>query len=85
MGNNIKKHVIRICLGSSCYTRGNEENLRIIQKYVENRDISATLDFRGHLCKENCNKGPVITIDDNMYEEVQPFQVEKLLIETLGE
>ncbi|MGQ1787561.1 MULTISPECIES: (2Fe-2S) ferredoxin domain-containing protein [unclassified Saccharicrinis] len=84
MGQNQKTHTIRICLGSSCYTRGNAENLKIIQSFVEERNIGASLDFRGHLCNENCNRGPVITIDDQSYEEVQPFQVEKLLEETLG-
>ncbi|MCW3807073.1 NAD(P)H-dependent oxidoreductase subunit E [Plebeiibacterium marinum] len=77
------KHVIRICLGSSCYTRGNAENLEIIQKFVEGRNIAASLDFRGHLCNENCNRGPVITIDGESFEEVQPFQVEKILMEKL--
>ncbi len=84
MNNNEKKHIIRICLGSSCYTRGNAENLKIIQEYVEGNQIQSTLDFRGHLCNENCNRGPVITIDNTTYEEVQPYQIEKLLIETLG-
>jgi len=84
MDTQNKKNVIRICLGSSCYTRGNAENLKIIQQYVEGRNIAASLDFRGHLCTENCNRGPVITINDETFEEVQPFQVEKILMEKLG-
>lgn len=78
------KTTIRICLGSSCYTRGNVENLKIIQTFVEEKEINASIDFRGHLCNENCNKGPVITINETTYHEVQPFQVEKILEETFG-
>ena len=84
MDKSQQKHKIRICLGSSCYTRGNAENLKIIQKFVEDKKLNASLDFRGHLCNENCNRGPVITINGETYEEVQAFQVEKLLQETLG-
>ncbi len=80
----INKHNIRICLGSSCYTRGNAESLKIIQQYVEAKNISASLDFRGHLCNENCNRGPVIKINGETFEEVQPSEVEKLLKEKLG-
>lgn len=83
MSSNQVKYKIRICLGSSCYTRGNAENLKIIQSFVEEKGLNVTLDFRGHLCNEKCNRGPVISINDNEYEEVQPFQVEKLLLETL--
>ncbi len=79
-----KKHKIRICLGSSCYTRGNAENLKIIQAYVEGKNLNVSIDFRGHLCNENCNRGPVLTIDEVTYEEVQAFQVEKILQDTLG-
>ncbi len=85
MDTQKKQNVIRICLGSSCYTRGNAENLKIIQQYVEGKkEIAASLDFRGHLCTENCSRGPVITINDETFEEVQPFQVEKILMEKLG-
>ncbi|TLX70844.1 (2Fe-2S) ferredoxin domain-containing protein [Labilibacter sediminis] len=83
METNQSKHKIRICLGSSCYTRGNAENLKIIQSFVEENNLNVNLDFRGHLCHEDCNRGPVLSIDEVLYEEVQPFQVEKLLQEKL--
>lgn len=83
METNQVKHKIRICLGSSCYTRGNAENLKIIQSFVEEKGLDVKIDFRGHLCHEMCNRGPVISINNNEFIEVQPFQVEKLLLETL--
>ncbi|WP_075591230.1 (2Fe-2S) ferredoxin domain-containing protein [Labilibacter marinus] len=83
MDKTQEKAKIRICLGSSCYTRGNAENLKIIQAFVEDKQINASIDFRGHLCNENCNKGPVININGVSYEEVQAFQIEKILEETL--
>ena len=79
-----EKHKIRICLGSSCYTRGNAENLQIIQAFVDKKNINATLDFRGHLCKEDCQKGPVISINERTYTKVESSQVEKILEDILG-
>lgn len=74
--NNIK---IRICLGSSCFSRGNEENLEIIQKFLKANEIAADIDFRGHLCEEACQRGPVFSINEKLFEEVHPANVEKIL------
>jgi NADH:ubiquinone oxidoreductase subunit E len=74
---------IRICLGSSCYTRGNSENLLIIKDFVANTGIDCDIDFRGHLCSEKCNRGPVIEIGTKVYEEVSPSSLMKILANTL--
>ncbi|TAJ15371.1 (2Fe-2S) ferredoxin domain-containing protein [Marinilabiliaceae bacterium JC017] len=73
------KHCIRICLGSSCYSRGNAENLETIKSYLKDNNIESQIDFRGHLCTENCNKGPVIEIDDQTFEEVSNSSLTSIL------
>ncbi|WP_439185580.1 (2Fe-2S) ferredoxin domain-containing protein [Carboxylicivirga taeanensis] len=72
-------HKILICLGSSCHSRGNAENLKIIQDFLKERDIESRIDFRGHLCNELCNRGPVIEIDDSVFEEVTKSNLESIL------
>ncbi len=84
MKRNVKNSIIRICLGSSCYTRGNAENLKIIQSFVESKNIAAIIDFRGHLCKEKCSKGPVFSIDDTVYEKIETKEVLKILEDKFG-
>lgn len=74
-----KKHHITICLGSSCFTRGNDINLEVIKEYLEKHGMKDQVDFRGHLCANSCNKGPVLNIDGIFYYEVQPGQVEQIL------
>ena len=72
---------IRICLGSSCYSRGNTTHLEAIKKYIAENHLEAEISFSGHLCEELCNKGPVLTIDGKTYQEVNLSGLYKILQE----
>ena len=50
----MSKRQIRICLGSSCFSRGNNTNLGAIKKYLSENNLEAEIDFCGHLCEELC-------------------------------
>ena len=43
---------IKICLGSSCYSRGNNVHLEVIKKYIAENHLEAEISFSGHLCEE---------------------------------
>ena len=73
------RHNIIICMGSSCFARGNERALGIIKSYINKNGLDANVEFRGKLCTELCNKGPVITINDICYENVNPESVTDIL------
>lgn len=75
------KRRIRICLGSSCFSRGNNTNLEVIKTYLSENKLEAEIDFCGHLCEELCNKGPVLRIDDHTYEGVNLSCLYKILEE----
>ena len=79
---NGENHIM-ICLGSSCYSRGNADNLKIIKQFIQTHPLKCEIDFRGHLCKEHCSKGPVIEINGKLFEAVLPNMVEKLLLSQL--
>lgn len=72
-------HKILICLGSSCHSRGNAENLKAIQDFLKERKIDSQIDFRGHLCNDMCKRGPVIEIDDIEYEGVTQSNLPSIL------
>ena len=73
----MSKRQIRICLGSSCFSRGNNTNLGAIKKYLSENNLEAEIDF----CEELCSKGPIIRIDDKVYEEVNLSRLYKILQE----
>ena len=61
---------IKICLGSSCYSRGNNVHLEVIKKYIAENHLEAEISFSGHLCEELCSSGPILRIDEKVYKEV---------------
>jgi NADH:ubiquinone oxidoreductase subunit E len=76
---------ITICLGSSCFARGNGENLRVLQEYIVRSGLNATIRMRGVLCHEKCTAGPNIMIDGVEYPDVQPGTVVALLEHAMKE
>jgi NADH:ubiquinone oxidoreductase subunit E len=75
----MKKHKITICLGSSCFSRGNEENLELVKEFLQVHELKDEIEFRGHLCQERCNKGPVIEIDGQIFQNITSASVVPIL------
>ena len=72
---------IKICLGSSCFSRGNNIHLEIIRKYITENNLEADINFSGHLCEGQCNCGPILRIDDKIYKEVNLSGLYRILQE----
>jgi NADH:ubiquinone oxidoreductase 24 kD subunit len=72
-------HKIVVCLGSSCYLRGNQRNTEIVREYLERNGLSAEVELSGSLCSGHCKNGPVVTIDGKLYERVESSELEALL------
>ena len=76
---NNTKHKIRICLGSSCFSKGKQSNLQYIERFLIKYKLTDTVDFAGHLCKDQCMTGPNVEIDGITYNEVDTEKLEKVL------
>lgn len=61
---------IKICMGSSCFARGNAKNLQIIQSFLTKHNLEAEIELSGLRCCNNCSKGPNINIDDVEYNNI---------------
>ena len=61
---------IKICMGSSCFARGNAKNLQTIQSFIEKNGLDAEVELSGLRCCDNCSKGPNITIDGTEYNNI---------------
>ena len=64
------KRKIVICMGSSCFARGNEENLRVIEDFLKSNNLQADVLLSGRCCAGICSEGPNIIIDDTTYSHV---------------
>ena len=79
------KHKIKICMGSACFARGNNENLEYIQKYLDTHNLREKVELTGARCENKCAKGPNITIDEKNYNEVTPEKIEEIMNGLFGE
>lgn len=70
---------ITICLGSSCYRRGNQTVLEIIKNYLEENSLTNQVEFRGHLCIGKCANGPNLRINDTDYSGLDRNSVIEVL------
>jgi NADH:ubiquinone oxidoreductase subunit E len=70
---------IVVCLGSSCFARGNSENLAIINQLVEAHGLSASVRLTGKLCQDQCKQGPNVSIGGESYHGVTAARLRELL------
>ena len=70
---------IRICMGSSCFRRGNRKNLEFIESYIDNHGCAAEVELVGSRCEEECRKGPNIQINGQMFHGVNQEMLFDLL------
>ncbi|MCX6302194.1 MAG: NAD(P)H-dependent oxidoreductase subunit E [Bacteroidia bacterium] len=70
---------MHICLGSSCFSRGNKEVVMFIRDYLKKNHLEDKVIFKGARCMGNCSKGPNLRIDDRIEEEVTIARIEEIL------
>jgi NADH:ubiquinone oxidoreductase subunit E len=79
------KKEIKICLGSSCFSRGNKRTLQVIQKYLKDHQLERDVILKGNHCYSNCSTGPVMKIGNMLYEQVSSESVLEILESEFGE
>jgi len=79
MTQEVETIEIVICLGSSCFARGNAENLAIIQEYVENHGLKTSIQLSGKLCQDQCKEGPNVAIAGQIHHGVSMTTLRALL------
>jgi NADH:ubiquinone oxidoreductase subunit E len=64
------KIVVTICMGSSCFARGNSTVLQALQAYVANHNLAERVKLVGSRCEGQCGKGPNVRVNDELYHDV---------------
>ena len=70
---------IKVCMGSACFAKGNQENLEFIKEYIEENNLDTEITITGSLCENKCDVGPRICIDGVEYTKVTREKIEELL------
>ena len=77
----IKKKEVVICLGSSCFARGNKQLVKIVNDYLRDRNLLNDVRFHGERCFGKCVVGPSLKLDDKLIERQDEDSVVALLDE----
>jgi NADH:ubiquinone oxidoreductase subunit E len=76
---------LSICMGSSCFSRGNSENVDRIGEYITAHGLGSEVFVSGCLCGNRCKNGPIIMIDGAVIPGVTPEKLSGVLDDKLGE
>ncbi len=70
---------VTICMGSSCFARGNNRNLDAVRAWLDANGKTAEVELKGCRCGGLCNVGPNIWINETCHRGVTPEAVPELL------
>lgn len=60
--------VVQICVGSSCYLKGSQEIVELLQKAVEEYGLEGEVVLTGSFCIGKCNRqGVTVQVNDDVY------------------
>jgi len=77
----IKNKEVVICLGSSCFARGNKQLVKIVNNYLRDRNLLNEVRFNGERCFGQCAAGPSLKLDGILKERLDEDSVIAVLDE----
>jgi len=75
---------VTVCLGSSCFSRGNRDLVTFVQDYLEKYQLHERVNFKGGHCFGACNKGPVVVINGVQHYALTRERLAALLNESFN-
>jgi NADH:ubiquinone oxidoreductase subunit E len=88
---NIRYIEIVVCMGSSCFSRGNKRLVPIIESFFqtlsqsENQILKPKLLLKGSMCENLCKSGPNVKINGIRYSLKEPEDIIPILKNILFE
>ena len=70
---------MQICLGSSCFSRGNKDVVMFIREYLRKNHLDDKVIFKGARCMGHCSNGPNLNINGLITEDVTISKIESIL------
>ncbi|MGQ9681182.1 MAG: (2Fe-2S) ferredoxin domain-containing protein [Anaerolineae bacterium] len=68
--------VVTVCVGSSCYVRGSDRVAEALQRLIDEHGLEGRVEIGGAFCMEHCSLGVTVRVDDRVYCQVMPEEVE---------
>ncbi len=61
---------ITICMGSSCFARGNGANLEVLENWLDENGLQAEVNLTGTRCEGLCAEGPNLIVNGQIFHRV---------------
>lgn len=74
---------VKVCMGSSCFARGNSQNLATIESFLSDKQLKNSVELVGSCCEANCLEGPVIEVGQQRFTQVSPQKLNSILLDEL--
>jgi len=75
---------MQICMGSSCFSRGNRDVVNYIRDYLKRNHLEDKIVFKGARCMNLCSNGPNLRINDRIIEGVTLSKIDAILEKEIG-
>jgi NADH:ubiquinone oxidoreductase subunit E len=80
MADDIDTADVVVCLGSSCFARGNAQNLAVVEDYLLNHGMQNSVRVTGCLCQDECKRGPNLIVRGEHLHEMNPARLREILL-----
>ncbi len=74
-----EKTQVTICLGSSCFARGNKSTLKAVTQFIQKNNLQESITFRGGHCFGSCAEGPILKVGETIHTGVDEFKALEIL------
>lgn len=71
-------------MGSSCFSRGNKKTVGFIQNYIKEKGLTDEILLKGAHCMGECDKGPLVEIDGQLFTQVTESMLQEIFDSKLG-
>jgi NADH:ubiquinone oxidoreductase subunit E len=75
---------IELCLGSSCFSRGNRDVVQVVRDYLKKKHLDDKVVLKGARCMNRCSEGPYLMINGRTFAQTGLQDIEKLLEKELA-
>lgn len=76
---------VTICMGSSCFARGNGGNLELLEAFISEHGLEAEITLAGSRCEGRCAEGPNMVINGVLHGAVRREHLLDVLREYAGQ
>lgn len=75
---------ISICMGSSCFSRGNNILIQDMMDYVSRNNLRDVVEMVGSRCEKQCLSGPNVSVNGKVYGCINSEKLFLIIDDILG-